>query len=206
MAVICFDYDGVIADTFTLESKYYLDIYKRHGIELFQTGEDLRNACRGNFYEFCEEHNLKAEVLDEIIKEYNDFLRENHIEVPLFDGITELISRMQKKHRVYVVSLNDAEVIRHRLQREGLTDFEDIIGWKQATSKLETLIALKKRYGNDCYFISDSIGDMREATEAAFPHILAVGYGWGDGSDLLANGAHRLFDSVAELGDYLEKI
>ena len=89
---------------------------------------------------------------------------------------------------------------------EGISGFEQIIGWQQATSKKESLAELKARYGDDIYFISDSIGDMREATEADFPHILAVGYGWGDGADLLENGAHYLFDTVAELRDYLEKL
>lgn len=205
MAVIVFDYDGVIADTFALESEYYIDIYKRHGIELFQTGEDLRNACRGNFYEFCEEHSLRTEVLDEIIREYNAFLRENHIEVPLFAGIAELIRCMQERHTLYVVSLNDAEVIEKRLSAEGLVDFREIIGWKQATSKYETLLRLKEQYGDACYFISDSTGDMQEAVAAAFPHILAVSYGWGKGEELLEHGAHKLFDSVEALRCYLEE-
>ncbi|MBR5328804.1 MAG: HAD hydrolase-like protein [Firmicutes bacterium] len=206
MSVICFDYDGVIADTFTLEETYYLDIYKKHGIYLFETGEDLRNACRGNFYEFCDEHGLDHGTLDRIFKEYNAFLAENHIEVPLFDGICDVLRTMMARHTVYVVSLNDADVIRERLAREGITDFEEIIGWQQATSKLETLRHLKARYGEDVYFISDSIGDMREAVEAEFPHILAVSYGWGEGDDLVANGAHVLFDTVSELSDYLDKI
>ena len=47
MAVICFDYDGVIADTLALESVYYVGLYKKRGITLFETGEELRNACRG---------------------------------------------------------------------------------------------------------------------------------------------------------------
>lgn len=206
MAVICFDYDGVIADTFTLEATYYIDIYQKHGIRVFQTGEDLRNACRGNFYEFCEEHGLASDVLDEIFQEYNAFLKEHNIKVPLFEGITDVIRRMLAKHTVYVVSLNDADVIENRLLDEGIRGFEQIIGWQQATSKLETLTMLKERYGEDIYFISDSIGDMREAAEAAFPHILAVSYGWGDGEELVANGAHILFDTVAELGEYLDGI
>lgn len=206
MAVICFDYDGVIADTFTLEETYYLDIYRQHGIELFQTGEDLRNACRGNFYEFCDAHGLDHDELDAIFHEYNAFLNENHIEVPLFEGIPDLIRRMLSKHTVYVVSLNDADVIEKRLLDEGISGFEEIIGWQQATSKLETLSKLKARYGDDIYFISDSIGDMKEAVAAEFPHILAVTYGWGDGDDLRVAGAHVLFDTVAELSDYLDNI
>ncbi|MBQ6809881.1 MAG: HAD family hydrolase [Firmicutes bacterium] len=206
MAVICFDYDGVIADTYTLEETYYLDIYKKRGITLFQTGEDLRNACRGNFYEFCDAHGLDHAELDAIFQEYNAFLKENHIEVPLFEGIPELLLGMLSKHTVYVVSLNDANVIEKRLLEEGISGFEEIIGWQQATSKKESLAELKARYGDDIYFISDSIGDMKEAVEADFPHILAVGYGWGDGADLLENGAHLLFDTVAELRNFLEKL
>ena len=117
MAVICFDYDGVIADTFALESTFYLDIYKQHGIHLFETGEDLRNACRGNFYEFCEKNGLTSDLLDQIFEEYNQYLEDHRIEVPLFEGIVDLLTEMLKKHSVYIVSLNDANVIASRLEK-----------------------------------------------------------------------------------------
>ncbi|MBQ1252114.1 MAG: HAD family hydrolase [Firmicutes bacterium] len=206
MAVICFDYDGVIADTLALESVYYVGLYKKRGITLFETGEELRNACRGNFYEFCEEHGIGKDILDEIFDEYNALLEEKNIRVPLFDGMCDLLRSMFKKHTVYIVSLNDAGVIRERLAEEELTAFEDIIGWQQATSKLGTLRDMKAQYGDDVWFISDSIGDMKDAVAAECPHILAVTYGWGDRADLQAAGAQELFDSVAELSAFLEKI
>ena len=206
MAVICFDYDGVIADTLALESVYYIGLYKKRGITLFETGEELRNACRGNFYEFCEEHGIGKDVLDAIFEEYNALLAEKNIQVPLFDGIPDLLCSMLERHTVYVVSLNDAEVIENRLTEEGIVGFEDIIGWQQATSKKETLRRIHERHGDDVWFISDSIGDMIEAVEAEFPHILAVTYGWGDREDLAEAGAHVLLDTVAELKDYLDKI
>lgn len=31
MAVVCFDFDGVIADSFALESVYYVGIFKKTG-------------------------------------------------------------------------------------------------------------------------------------------------------------------------------
>ena len=207
MAVICFDYDGVIADTYALESTYYLDIYKQHGIHLFETGEDLRNACRGNFYEFCEKNGLTSDLLDQIFEEYNQYLEDHRIEVPLFEGIVDLLTEMLKKHSVYIVSLNDANVIASRLEKAGITGFTDILGWQQATSKAESLPMVMKRHPNEeLYFISDSIGDMKEAVSVGFPHILAVGYGWGKGEDLLSAGAHRVFDDVASLRDYLNEV
>lgn len=207
MAVICFDYDGVIADTYALESTYYLDIYKQHGIHLFETGEDLRNACRGNFYEFCEKNGLTSALLDQIFEEYNRYLEDHQIAVPLFDGIVDLLKVMLEKHTVYIVSLNDSDVIAARLEKEGISGFADILGWQQATSKAESLPMVMARHPEEeLYFISDSIGDMKEAASVEFPHILAVSYGWGSGKDLMNAGAHVLFDTVAELAAYLNNI
>lgn len=207
MAVICFDFDGVIADTFALESVYYVGVFKKRGIDAFQTGEDLRNACRGNFYQFCDDHGLTKETLADIYKEYQKILKDNNIVVPLFDGIADLLREMLFAHTVYIVSLNDTTFIETYLASHGVSGFAQIIGWPEATDKKGPLRILMERHsGEPFYFISDSVGDMKESVAVGVPHVIGVGYGWGIAGDLAANGADVVLNSVAELNDYLLSI
>ncbi len=200
MAVICFDYDGTLADTISLEEQYYLPAFRRRGIEVFQTMNDLKEACRVNYYAFCAEHDLSDELLEEILAEFKAALAENNIEEPLFPGVVEMLTALLPKHLVYIVSANDADFIRRRFASEGLTDFAGIIGWKESMSKEESLRRLLKEHdGEPFYFVSDSVGDISEAVSVGVPHIYGVSYGWGIGADLIKAGAHRLFDDVPSL-------
>lgn len=180
---------------------------KKRGIDIFQTGEDLRNACRGNYYQFCADHNLTSEALAEIYEEYQQTLKDNHIVVPLFDGIVDLLREMLAAHTVYIASLNNASFIKEYLASNGVSGFAQIIGWPEVTDKRGPLRMLMDRHPDESfYFVSDSVGDMKEGVDVCVPHLLGVGYGWGAAEDLAANGAEAVFHTVAELKGYLLKI
>ena len=207
MAILCFDFDGTLADSLSLEEQYYLPALHRRGIHIFETMEDLKDACRLNYYDFCAEKGISEEILEEILAGFQATLKKNHIVEPLFPGVAEMLKDLMEKHTVYIVSSNDSEFIRDRMAAEDLTDFAGIIGWKESKSKEEALSRLVEKYGSkDLYFIGDSVGDIREALAVGIPHIYGVSYGWGIGEDLLDAGAHRLFDDVPSLAEVLTKL
>ena len=207
MAVICFDFDGTLADTLSLEEKYYLPALKNHGVTIFQDIFMLKEACHENYYAFCEKHGISEEILLAAAEEYKAELAKNKVAVSLFDGISELLLSLLRKHNVYIVSLNESCFIENLLADLGIVGFCGIIGRDEAKDKRESLRMLQKRHeGESFYFVSDVVGDMVEAADAEVPHILAVSYGWGTKEDLLASAAEIVFDTVAELGSYLETI
>lgn len=207
MAVICFDYDGTIADTLSLEEKYYLPALKRHGVTVFQNMDDLKKACHENYYSFCKKHGISDETLSAAAEEYKAMVKSHDEVIPFFEGMSELLCKLFEKHTLYVVSHNEAASIARHLEKKQLYGFREIIGYETSRSKKESLSVIRSRHeGEEVYFISDVSGDMIEATDAQIPHIIGVSYGWGTGAELLDAGAHRVFDTVAELGAYLDKI
>ena len=207
MGIICFDFDGTLADTLTLETQYYLPIFHRRGIGLFKTIDDVKEACRVNYYDFCAEHDLSEELLEEILLEFQATLKTERVEEPLFPGVVEMLEALMKKHAVYIISSNDSAFIRERMAAEKLTDFAGIIGWKEAKRKKDAFLSLlQKKGGDDLCFITDSVGDVREAAEVGVPRIFGVSYGWGIGDDLLEAGAARIFDDVPSLAEALAEL
>ena len=207
MAVICFDFDGTLGDTLGLEEKYYLPACEKLGIRLFPTMDALKEACRINYYEYCREHGLSAELIRRLGDEYRVALEQSGEKASLFPGAAEMLKELISRHTVYVVSLNNERFMKERFEEAGVFGFARIIGSETSTDKVSTLRKLRAENPNeDLYFISDSVGDMGEAVEAGVPHIFAVSYGWGVKEDLKDSGAHAVFDSVEALRAHLSAI
>ena len=207
MAVICFDFDGTLGDTLGLEEKYYLPACKKLGIMLFPTMDSLKEACRINYYEYCRERGLSAEVIRRLGDEYRAALEQSGEKASLFNGAAGMLKELISRHTVYVVSLNNERFMKERFEEAGVSGFAGIVGSETSTDKVSTLRKLRAAYPDeDFYFVSDSVGDMGEALEAGVPHILAVSYGWGLKEDLKESGAHAVFDSVEELSAFLQSV
>lgn len=206
MAVLCFDYDGTLSDSLAIEEKYYLRAFQNHGVDHFRCIMDLQKACRDNYYEYCKKIGLSMELLDSVLTEYENILKDERIEIPLFDGVIPLLKDAISKHDVYIVSSNNSEEIRIRMEKEGISGFKGIIGWKEEPNKQKAISdIMKRRPGETCYFIGDTPGDMKEAAAAGVPHRIAVSYGWGLMADLENSSAQVIVSSVEELRELLSK-
>ena len=143
MAVICFDFDGTLGDTLGLEEKYYLPACEKLGITLFPTMDALKEACRINYYEYCREHGLSAEVIRRIGDEYRAALEQSGEKASLFPGAAEMLKELISHHTVYVVSLNNESFMKERFEEAGVFGFARIIGSETATDKVSTLRKLR---------------------------------------------------------------
>lgn len=207
MAVLCFDFDGTLGDTLKLEEKYYLGACEKLGITMFRTMDDLKQACRINYYEYCKEHGLSEDLLRRLGDEYRVAMEESGEKASLFPGAAEMLRELIPRHSVYVVSLNNERFMNERFEDAGVSGFAGMIGSETSTNKEAVLKEIRRRHvGEELYFISDSVGDMVEAVKANVPHVLGVSYGWGLKEDLRHSGAHIVFDTVTELHTYLAEI
>ena len=204
MAVLCFDFDGTIADSLSLEEKYYLPLLPDYGITCFSSMNDVKVACRENYYDFCRNQGISSETLTELDSLYKKALKENDAIIPLFHGIPEMFDALCKKHRIYVVSLNSVLEIRRTLAHYGVTSVQAVRGWEDDRNKAAALRRVKMEFPDeDIVLISDSVGDMKEGKAAEIAKVIAVTYGWGDRAELEAAGADVLFDDISSLSAYL---
>lgn len=181
---ILFDFDGVIVDSFRPAFEVSRDIRKSW---MDFTEDDYRKCFEGNPYdEFTRIDRRKKVATEEFFKIYIPrFLR-----LPVIDGITNVLKKLSKKYRLIIVSSTISSPIHEWLTGHNLIHyFTKIMGGDVHESKVEKIKMIFKKYeivANDCVFITDTLGDLREANEMGI-NSLVVTYGFHD-EDTLKKG------------------
>jgi len=197
--LIIFDFDGVIADSFEYCLKTNQSMYG--GL----TSEQYKKMFEGNFYEAF------SRVVDpKLADEYKDtywikFLRNLH-EITIVEKMTDIISKLNKKCAILIISSSTAEAIEKIMKKENVGKYiTKIYGSDYHESKVEkfkhALIDFHASADN-CIFITDTLGDLLEAEKAGIKSV-AVSWGFHD-IDTLRRGKYikivhkpeELFDTI----------
>lgn len=204
---VLFDFDGVIADTFELLTE--LSIKRcRH-----RNAESYRSAFEGNIYENDVEHDPillpgdHSECTHDIDwwKEYESIIDA----APLFAGMDEIVRTLAASHRLVILTSSRARHINTFLAKHGMEGlFESILDMDVHTHKTKKIEMLFDEHGigaSDCVFVTDTLGDVREANHHSVGSIACT---WGFHSrETLEKGVpfrivekpHEILDAV---GDY----
>lgn len=170
---VLFDFDGVIADSFALS----FDVSRQFNPEL----DDARYRAlfESNIYESLKRIRGwdKKDRSDEYFSEFNPRMKN---EVHLFSGMDDVIEGMKDEYMLAIVSSTPSVAIHEFLARYRLApNFTDVMGKDIHTSKVEKMRMIFEKHGttaDDCVFITDTLGDMREAEEHGMG---AIGVSWG---------------------------
>ncbi|HEY4484569.1 MAG TPA: HAD-IA family hydrolase [Candidatus Paceibacterota bacterium] len=172
--LILFDFDGVIIDSF----KPAFDTHKiicPHSNE-----EDYRKAFEGNINDWevpAEVHTKDCRLDIDFFAEYITRMKK---ETKIFPGMKEVINELEKKYILVVVSSTITSPIQEFLTAHDLINhFDWVMGNDVHQSKVEKMKMVFAKYdinSNDCVFITDTLGDMREAEKMS---IGTIGITWG---------------------------
>lgn len=199
--------DGVLFDSVSLANEYirkkYPDI----------TDEYHQEMMTGNYHE--EYAKLKTffpspEKSDEEKLLQKETFSEMKSRVPMYSGMKELLQKLHQEG--YILALNTSAYNRNclpLLEREELTLLFDFLGTAETSkSKVEKFMMIENTYGlhnKDTLFVTDTLGDIREAAEAGVPTV-AVTWGAHDRSFFEREENSNLIgivDTVLELRDYI---
>ncbi len=203
---VLFDFDGVIADSFALASA--LAKRKcRHNTE-----EHYRSAFEGNIYDDLKKHMMPGEPdlhdsgcdhdLDWLPEYENGFA---HIDV--FNGVVPAIEELAGNYTLMIVTSCRRAIVMPFLERTGIArHFADILDLDVHTHKTKKIEMIFEKYGTSaptCVFITDTLGDIREAAQHSVGSIACA---WGfHGHDRLAQGMpFRIVESPVELPDAVD--
>ncbi len=171
---ILFDFDGVIADSFQLSFEITKMIYPR----LIE--DAYRELFEGNINDHRKQQNIyTAEYRHDVDfdAEYRPRMKN---EVKIVPEVKEVIIELEKNYTLIVVSSTITSPIREFLEKHELAShFAWIMGNDVHKSKVEKIKMVFEKYGigpKDCVFITDTLGDMREATRAG---VKSIGVTWG---------------------------
>lgn len=202
---ILFDFDGVIADSF--QPAFEVSKIICPGL----TEDIYREGFEGNINDWEKSANIHTEECRHDIDFFTEYIPRMKKEVRIVPGIREAITELEKNHTLIVISSTITSPIREFLEDHGLPNyFTQIMGNDVHKSKVEKIKMVFENYNigsDDCVFITDTLGDMREASRK---DVGAIGVTWGfhESERLLRGKPFRLVekpnDLLSAVSDYFK--
>ena len=194
--IILFDFDGVIADSFEMAFEVNQIIDRS-----IVTKNDLRRLFDGNIYDQVKLANKKES--EKIHKEFFKMYIPRMKEVQVVSGMKEVITELAKTYTLLIISSTITSPISGFLEDHKIRHhFTEIVsGESFDTNKVERMKKVFEKYQSgpeDCVFITDTLGDMREATNVG---VSSIGVTWGfqEEENLLRGNPFHIADSPGEL-------
>jgi phosphoglycolate phosphatase len=196
---VLFDFDGVIADSFALGHDIARIVHA--GVQM--SPDDYRALFEGNVYDALDKNGIARKDTEY----FNHYASRMEEEVGLFTGMDSVVQELARSYRLFIVSSTTSELIRMFLTRHALDQhFEQVMGSDIHSSKTEKIRMIFNDYGvhaDRCVFVTDTLGDMREAKEHRIGAI-AVSWGWHSHGTLEKGIPFRIVDTPAELPDAVD--
>lgn len=169
---ILFDFDGVIVDTFNL----CLEINRKlHDEPLSE--EEYRVQFEGNIFDYLKTINKGAKKKGVNFFDYYNPELMNLEPVP---EMVDVIISLADSYRLVVISSTINSPIQAYLKKYNLLQyFDKVFGADVHKSKVEKIKMVFNEYNlqpSDCIFITDTLGDMREAAKM---NVQSIGVTWG---------------------------
>jgi phosphoglycolate phosphatase len=207
MNILIFDFDGVIFDTTAMAEEYLRSQYPN------MTTEIQKELLVGNFHEELQKYRSTLEPRIET-KEQKEARQSSYAEVKLnaemYDGVHELLLELHKKG--YILVLNTSAMERNclpMLTRAGIEHVFDFVATAETSkSKVDKFKIIEQKYAvnpEDMLFITDTLGDVREADIAGVPTVAVT---WGAHDHTFFNrephqNLKAIVDSVEELKGFI---
>lgn len=193
---ILFDFDGVIADSFNAA----FETAKTRCPAI--TELDYRRRFEGNINEVKHQEDFHSDECRHDLEWFGIYVPKLKNEVDIFPGIKDVISRLEEKYVLVIISSTLTRPIEEFLESHELHNYFDwIIGNDIHKDKTEKIRMVFEKYGiqnNNCVFITDTLGDIHEAGKAG---VSTIGVTWGfNKTDMLEKGdPFKLVNTAGEL-------
>ncbi|AET67295.1 putative phosphatase [Desulfosporosinus orientis DSM 765] len=205
MALVMFDYDGVIVDSLDVFVSRFSQACLENGFQEIKEPKDVISFFDGNVYETMMSCGIQESAIDNILKRYEILQSEQLTQLELFDGIGKSLQRISEKHHIYVITSNLSSATKQILQMNGIDCFNDVIGAEKEKSKIKKIQRVMALHpGIPAYYVGDTKGDMIEGRKAGTKTI-GVTWGWHTPEKIQEGDPDYLVNTPEELVDFLVK-
>lgn len=202
MAIILFDFDGVLADTLEDALDFAQEACAQVGFECKPTPNDLEALETMSVVDYGRQLKLPPEHIDEFAAHYLNLFNKKPQPPKIFNRMDEVIVRAAANNRIAIVTGNTATTVEAFLEKYGLRKYiKLVIGVEKQVSRPEKIKIATRELGQPhgtVYMIGDALSDIRAARETSTKSI-AVGWGHQSPSRLLTANPDYLVHSVQEL-------
>lgn len=204
LALVMFDYDGVIADSLEQFTKDFIMACRENGFLELNSQEDALALFDGNVYETLMARGLIMPTINEILKSYEAKAQEHLDGTKIFSGMDKALEKIATKNKIFIITSNVSAVPKRVLQSNGITCVADVIGAEKEKSKIKKIQNLIQLFPElPAYYVGDTKGDIIEGQKAGV-RTIGVAWGWHGREKLKESSPDYLVSSPQELASLLE--
>lgn len=177
-ALVMFDYDGVIVDSFELFSACFMKACHQNNFYELNSPEKILALFETNVFEALLGFGLDDHSINRILETFQSDIGAYQNDMRLFDGISHTLRKISKKNKIVIITSNISMAAKQVLINNGIYCFEDVLGAEKEKSKVKKIRLTMARYpGLPAYYIGDTKGDMIEGRKAGAITVAAL-WGW----------------------------
>jgi phosphoglycolate phosphatase-like HAD superfamily hydrolase len=182
MALIIFDYDGVLADTLDDLIQFGQQACNQLGVQHQVTPADLNNLEVMSFTSFGRACGVPDELVDEFVRISLKLFAEKQSPPAIFPELRAVIERLSLNHTLAIVTTNSSQNVHAFLVQHGLDGLvRAVYGVDSPGSKAQKIALAREQLLKDrphelVFMIGDSLSDMLAAKEAS---VTSIAVTWG---------------------------
>ena len=207
MALILFDFDGVLADTLDDLLQFGQEVCGELGVVHTVVREDLSTLKVMSFATFGLQLEVPEALIDEFVRRCLEKVAEKESPPAIFDGLSEVVRKLSARHVLGIVTTNTAKNVKAFLAQHKLEECIRVIyGLDQPGTKAEKISRARNQYtaaGEAVFMIGDAVSDILAAKQASAKSI-AVSWGHQSLDRLVDAGPDHVVNSIGELSRLLE--
>jgi len=199
--IMIFDFDGTLVDTFEIAFKCMNMLSFKYKFEMI-TEKELLKLRDKSFKDIIKEDlKLKWYQLPFFIRDVQKIMKEEIKTVNFHPELISVLKKLNKTHRLFILSSNHQDIIELELQKNKLDIFEGIYSGSSLFKKDKSILKLLKIFKlnkEDCIYIGDETRDI-EACKLAGVKIISVSWGFNSRKILSEYNPDYLIDKPKEL-------
>ncbi len=208
MALVIFDYDGVLADTLDDLIHFGQEACNQLGVKHVVTKDDLSNLEVMSFATYGRACEVPEPLIDEFVKISLRLFAEKETPPAIFNGLSEVIQHFSSKHKIAIVTTNSSQNVHAFLTQHGLDSLiHAVYGVDTPGSKAHKISIARERFVENAeavFMIGDALSDVRAAKEAG---VTSIAVTWGHQSletlqrgepDYVVSSPHNLTEIIEQ--------
>lgn len=211
MALILFDYDGVLADTLDDLLKFSQEICDELGVQHHVVREDISTLEAMSFANLGRRVEVPESLIEEFVHRSLEKVANKKSPPHIFPGLAQVVRELSTRHILGIVTTNSSRNVKAFLKEHKLKDcYRAIYGVDQPGTKAEKITQSRKQFAaaNEAVFmIGDAASDIHAARDASAK---SIGVSWGHQSvemltrakaDYIVNSPRELLDIFSQEGN-----
>jgi phosphoglycolate phosphatase len=180
MALILFDFDGVLADTLGDMLNFAQAVCAEMGFDRIPTPADLDALETMSFVEYGKQLGIPPQLAGEFATRCLQRFIEKPHPPKIFTGMVHVIEQLSARHTLAIVTGNTTRAVENFLRENNIHQFVGaVFAVDQPGSKVEKILKAKSQLATEAdavYYVGDAVSDVHAARQA---EVKSVAVSWG---------------------------